>query len=388
VRIRSFQVWNFRSLASVTVGSLTDLVVFHGDNNTGKSNLLAALNFIFQSKVVEEELPVGVEKPPPARTTPFYYGKLKGFGDNFRWGCDDPIRFEVRLEADDAELAAIRDVDRVAARVPAGKGHSNWITLSGVIERSEDDGDMRLEKARLNKGTFYEADPTGGREFFAGLDSEFSPEERQQAAESLLLYMTDLFMVVGSDRFLTTEPPEGDDRLTSLTFKRWLHKLSLSRDDFPVYQRIRDAFNGPPFNFGEIGFSADTGELEIMILDSNRQRLPIGRLGTGVQQVLMLLAQILQSRSQIIGIEELELNLSYRNQDLVLNKLISLVREADFPLSQLLLTTHSDHLGSRDDVKRYRVALDDTSTEVHRFTRSDRQELFPRSRGRRPVPYL
>ncbi|MGB6838045.1 MAG: AAA family ATPase [Dehalococcoidia bacterium] len=384
MKIRRFEIWNFRSLEDITAGALSDAAVFHGENNTGKSNILAALKFIFQGKVIrEEELPREVSAPPAPRPTPFYYGELTDFRDNFRWGSSGPIRFNIRLEASDKELESVPDLDRALESVRSGPGHSNWIIITGLIDRSGDDGRMQLEEAKLNGAILYKWEESGSPSYFPSLADSLSPDERQEAAEALLLSLTDLVVVVESDRYLTQEPSEGPGQLSSSTFKRWLHRLSLSRDEFPVYRRITQAFQDAPFGFGHVWFAEDSRELEIMILDSSSQRLPIARLGTGVQQVLMLLARILQSPAKVIAIEELELNLSYKNQDLVLNKLVDLVRDQSYPLSQLLITTHSDHLGSRDDVKRYRVLLEDTKTKVRTFTRSDRTELFPRSRGRR-----
>ncbi len=380
MRIRRFEISNFRSLESISVGSVTGVAVFHGENNTGKSNLLAALEAVFRSKVGEAKSRVPSEELPATRVTPFYYGRLQNFSDSFRLGSSEPIRFNIRLEASAAEITSIHDLDRAVVHLPAGQGHSHRITLIGAISQSGNDGVMRLEEARLNNTILYKSEPGGATSYFPSL-GKLSAEEKERAAEALLGHMTDLVTVVESDRYLTAESLEGNSELSSRTFKRWLHRLSLSRDDFPVYQKILEAFDGSPFNFGKLGFAEDKSELEIMILDKNSQRLPIGRLGTGVQQILMLLARILQGRAQIVGVEELELNLSYRNQDLVLNKLTDLVRDTEFPLSQLLLTTHSDHLGSRSDASRYRVMMDKTATQVRRFTLDDRRELYPHSRG-------
>ncbi len=107
--------------------------------------------------------------------------------------------------------------------------------------------------------------------------------------------------------------------------------------------------------------------------------MPIASKGTGVQQILVLLGFIAASRASIIGIEEPELNLSFRNQDLIINKLMSLV-SLDGPPYQLLITSHSDHVGSRGDLKRIHVDNPDgTGTQVRKFTDIDKRNLFPRS---------
>lgn len=107
--------------------------------------------------------------------------------------------------------------------------------------------------------------------------------------------VADSFVLVPSDRYLTTEiAVEGSKDVPALifsskTFKQWLFKLSLSRAGHPAFEEIKAMFAKDPFSVGEIGFSKELGEIEIMVKEPN-VRLPIGRLGSGHQQFLYIIA--------------------------------------------------------------------------------------------------
>ena len=47
--IQKIEIENFRSSVSVNLSNLSDLVVFAGANDSGKSNILRALNLFFNN---------------------------------------------------------------------------------------------------------------------------------------------------------------------------------------------------------------------------------------------------------------------------------------------------------------------------------------------------
>ena len=69
----------------------------------------------------------------------------------------------------------------------------------------------------------------------------------------------------------------------------------------------------------------------------------------------------------MIGIEELELNLSPRLQSVTLSMLRELVSGEESTIGQLIITSHSMHLGKREDTILYAVSLNkDKETVVER----------------------
>ena len=53
-RIRRIQIKNFRSIKNLDIG-VEDLAAFVGDNDSGKSNILRALNLFFNNVIEGDE---------------------------------------------------------------------------------------------------------------------------------------------------------------------------------------------------------------------------------------------------------------------------------------------------------------------------------------------
>jgi AAA ATPase domain len=176
-------------------------------------------------------------------------------------------------------------------------------------------------------------------------------------------YLTDSFQLVGTDRSMTTEKLKiseiPQDFLKPSSFKRFLYRLSTSRDTYEVFKEINQRFRDKPFLFGDISFSIDPGteEIEIMI-EKSAARLPLTRLGSGLQQTLFLLANISYYKKKMIGVEEIELNLSPAGQRRLFENIKSLVYQANL-IGQSLVTSHSPYFQNRGDVGYFEVTYDE-----------------------------
>jgi len=195
--------------------------------------------------------------------------------------------------------------------------------------------------------------------------------------------LADAFVLVPSDRYLTTEiVVEGSKdaptlSLSSKTFKQWLFKLSLSRAGHPVFEEIKTMFAKDPFKIGEIGFSKEINEIEIMVQEP-KVRLPIGRLGSGHQQFLYIIASLILNKGRMLGIEELEVNLSPEAQRKIYAKLKKHIYEGSDLISQLIITSHSDYFKYHGDVRVYGVEHTGEHTKVNSWTKNQRRKFFER----------
>ena len=119
-----------------------------------------------------------------------------------------------------------------------------------------------------------------------------------------------------------------DENVPSLspqTFKKYLYNLYLSPQEFHRFEEINEVFSNPPFSYGTISFSKEAGgKLQLMIKEGDF-RLPIKHLGSGVLQSLYIITAIICSQSKIVGIEELEQNLSPKKQYEILKKIQSMI---------------------------------------------------------------
>ncbi|MCX5637372.1 MAG: AAA family ATPase, partial [Planctomycetota bacterium] len=224
----------------------------------------------------------------------------------------------------------------------------------------------------------FEVDRGRKKSFFPKLE-KFSAEERVNYFEKLMDFLADAFALLPSDRYLTSERMAKKSivelPLTPKNFKKWLFNLSLSRSGHKAFEEIKTMFASNPFSFGDIGFSVEGEEIEVMVQEKN-VRLPISRLGSGHQQILYIISNLVLNKKKMMGIEELEINLSPTAQKRVFEKLKHHIYKGSDLITQIIITSHSNYFEGRNDVCRYSVKHDGDQTIVEPLTRVIRDSFF------------
>jgi hypothetical protein len=343
--------------------------IFYGENNTGKSNILAALEMLFKVEKVEE-----LESPVAG----FLRGELSDFIDNFTLKAGNEqasvIQMNVRLGLSDDDLQRIPTFSSfIREHNIYEDGHVQRLELEVEITRTTRKKAVRTTRmASINRKAMYDASKSDLDRFFPSL-SQKVPEvmTRQRPVEELFLYLINSFGLIHAERFLQPElvAERPVPKPVAQQFKNWLLSLSQSRgEDYRVFQRIKEWFDSTTFHYGSIRSIREDGGVGLTVEDGSKRELVIERLGTGVQQILMLLSNISCSKARILGIEEIELNLSPSLQNRTVSMLRELIAKSDERLvDQFLLTSHSMHLGRREDAVLYAVSIDETGdTKVER----------------------
>ncbi|GEM_PF-6135841 len=388
MHIQRFHITNFRSLADVTINNIRSIVVLFGKNGTGKSNVLAALDAIFSPKVPSEQIRGTL--PPLA---PFWRGLAMDFHHNFHMNSTAPIHFEVGLIMHEQELMEIwPQVSALpeALRPPTVPVDRVRLQLLGRFEREvEILGAARiiLDKAKIIDDIVLEFDGNG-QEVWLPRFISLPLSERQDLGESLLGALTGLFSTVGTARFLGKEAfddatsqeviPSNIDR----GFKGRLFSLKHSQhqDQQIVFRKIEETFKRLG-EWGEIDFARgglDNTDLEIMTYGESETWLPVGMRGTGAEQLLLLISEVLMRGSKIIGLEELESNLDEESQMKLFELLEDLVELSGGPVGQIIATAHSRFYGAEllDYEKRW-VTIDTSGrTGIKAWSKQAKDSLF------------
>jgi hypothetical protein len=368
--------------------------ILHGLNNTGKSNILSAIDTVFRRKLIVEDTTFtelttvdDVTKFEQVtkqleRAGSFWQGRIVGFRDNFYRNSKNDITFSVSVCFTDDELAFLKGGLEHLTR----GGHNNILTLTGRIKYVDDaSGDMVLERAAFNGPcVVFEVDGDGKRSFFPK-EKGLGAEERLGYFDELMNLLADAFALLPADRYLTSEhmvqESTGGLPLTSKTFKQWLFNLSLSRSGHTAFDQIKTMFASKPFDFGEIGFSKERDEIEIMVKEKDNVWLPIDRVGSGHQQTLYIIANLVLNKKKMMGIEELEINLSPTAQKNLFEKLKHHIYKGTDLISQIIITSHSDYFGGRGDVRCYNVKHDGLETTVEPWSKAIGKKFFSPSDG-------
>lgn len=197
----------------------------------------------------------------------------------------------------------------------------------------------------------------GSDKFFPGFGA--AAHERQAAVEEVFSYLINSFALIHAERFLRDEQ-QADEIISELSvehFKHWLLTLSQSRGTrYEVFEEIVKRVNAAPFEFGVVRPFVENRKVGLLVTDGDSRELMIERVGTGVQQIVLLISHIVSTKAKLIAIEEVELNLSPSLQFRVLELFKNLIGQgSDKAINQLFLTSHSEHLSRRHDVCLYAV---------------------------------
>ncbi len=128
------------------------------------------------------------------------------------------------------------------------------------------------------------------------------------------------------------------------------------------------------------------------MLDSGRVRVPVDLLGSGIQQIVALLGQLLMTPATLVGIEEPELNLRYTLQKQLLAAFQEITK-SEYGPEQLFLTSHSPAFEAEETF--FAMEYQDGAPALSRKPRAlarvytasrDEEDQYPEMHARRPEP--
>ncbi|MDD1443565.1 AAA family ATPase [Dolichospermum sp. ST_sed3] len=389
MRITLIEASNFKSFDTVSIDHLKNINLLFGYNNSGKSNLLQLLHLIFKRKagggIVNVEQADGTMKPVSRYregVTNFWDGDILEsrfiFTNN---NYDKKIKLKVEIEEIRRNNIPFQEALNLALLSKEKYLVSNEDTPDKILitleisDKTKDVSKMELIEAKINDHSIFKKS-TPKPLFFKDAKNP-ALRYNESAFQSLLGYFNDCVLFLDSNRYFANGKIAGDiDKMSPVNFKDLLFSRHMNVESYKsivAFQNFLKSFNmadqgklklrrniryNPLIN-SPFSFSDFNNVIELMF-DKNSERFPILNFGTGLQQIFYILARIFFSDSKIIAIEELELNLSPRYQEEVLNYLNSLI--SNKKISQVFFTTHSYYFGRLSNGLKYGfydVYLDD-----------------------------
>jgi hypothetical protein len=339
---------NFR--APLRLDDLGKINVLHGDNNVGKSNLLEAIGLFF---VLLQALREDVRGGPSLaerferRTTEvptsgglrstvrsLSYFAERGFAADEIFHFDDgsPIHLVARLRLD--------PVDGGGAAAPWA---DQAVDVTLGVSRGEEELVITLFGLALEDGASLA--PTDEAEWVRLLNP-LGPRRRAKATEPR-------FALVRADRTMLAEPAPAREQTSPLETREplpreigmALHRAEeasgVERERFDRFLASLDAFKDM---VGEgrwrVRYDRDEDRADLRLEVERGRARPLRLMGSGVQQVAVLLARLAMTGADIVAIEEPELNLRWAAQHRLRSALAALVGKPGGP-SQAFVTSHS-----------------------------------------------
>jgi ABC-type cobalamin/Fe3+-siderophores transport system ATPase subunit len=387
--LQQFEVKGYKNLTQIiTFGPLGRINVIHGENNVGKSNLLEAM-WLFFRLVNKISLGSGLELPS------------KRFQEITHVSATDVFNL---IEPLPIELTGhfVISIDRLR-RAGIGPPHlsTDPVTIRLMLTRMP--SGVRLQIKEFSFGgidAVYEDEPVKlGNETFdprwfasqvaSVLAQAYTPQVEQKANR---------FILIGSHRhtYAETLSPsslqivpqslrdalfDAKESLEVTMIRRWELFVEAMQQFEPILG---------PGRF-ETAFYRQSSQADL-VFDSGDMRVPVYLLGSGVQQIVALLGQLLMTPATLVSIEEPELNLRYTLQKQLLKAFQEITASEHGP-EQLFLTSHSPAFEAEEHFFAMEM-VDGTPTlsrrpralaRIYTGTR-DEEDLYPEMHARRSEP--
>ncbi len=339
--LQQFEVAGYKNLTqSIKFGPLGSINVIHGPNNVGKSNLLQAMDLYFRLLDLVSLSPDLKDRRDPVGA------KMIGTLDSFEqlghpvseiFNFIKPAPLELMgtfsFTAEEQEqfgfgqiLSAIQKIG-IRASIQTLPGSLEDGLEVQIVHLTSGMTSPVLKKTLkfLGKLRQPQAQKTGNRFVLLGVN-------RRSRAEDIT--PPSLHIVPQLLRDALFDAKESREAAVVRRWELFVEAMKQFESTLGHSGRFETAFDRP-------NNQAD------LVFDSGDMREPVDLLGSGVQQIVALLGQLLLTPATLIGIEEPELNLRYTLQKQLLAAFKQIINSKYGP-QQLFLTTHSNAFEARE----------------------------------------
>lgn len=347
MRLQWFEVQGYKNFrAPLRLEDLGRFNVLHGDNNTGKSNLLESIGLLFvalgalredtsaRTSIAEAfartSAPAAKDGARSAIRSEKYLAE-RGFPpeDIFDFTSQAPITLRASFQPDAGDLAADEP--------PSARGP---IEVELRLDRRPEGAEVSLTRLVRSGGADLSA---ASNEEVARVLHGLGPRVGARVVEPR-------FLLIRADRSVVCDPPRGDAAplvarepmpldLGLALYKAEREKGAPRRR----FERFVAALEHIRSLVGEGRWRMDyTLEIERaeLSLERGSELIPLRLMGSGVQQIAVLAGRLAMAGPAVVEIEEPELNLRWSAQHRLREMLRELCSVEDGP-SQVLVTSHS-----------------------------------------------
>lgn len=335
--------------------------VVHGENASGKTNLIRAIELvtILLGDMRSDWKTTG---EPLSR-----YGRL------FHIQGDQRARLEVDV--------ALSERDLVDAGLPQLVPQARRVSVEWTLSyESGADIKVVVEKYSLADGKNI-VTPGGPVHDPAALLAQKLFRERPL----IHLLVTRRFV---DERRLGPEAALPDDRLLSRVQFR-LFKCYLTPDLEPLYHKFASLLRAPPLSIGTVkpSMDPDTEKLGVYV-ETKLGKFELPDLASGTKQIILLLAKLVLEGGPIVAIQEPEISLSFRSQQALFAAFERLCADPEGPVQQILLESHSEGFElarTAPEARFINVEHDGVKTLLSVLPGTERARQFPPAdEGRQP----
>lgn len=335
MKLLEFAVTGYKNLSrEVRLTYLGRVNVIHGDNNVGKSNLLEAINLFFA--LVGEGFPsFELDDARLFALTEHRIGEI--------FDVRGPVSATIHLEA----LLSIPALEINQAGIQVGYP-TDPVRIYLSLRRDHGRSRLTVTVSRITTASGGDVTPAPGSQ---------TPNPYHAYGIQLLRYIArnplvhdpngrPSFALIEENRRVRgrAEPLSPSIISPATLLALWDASTSADPQQIGRFKLLKDLVRLylPPFKEGEllVAFDRNRNEAFAMHEGPNNVRLRHHLLGSGVQQVLGLLALLLTTDARMVAVEEPECNLRYTLQLRLREAFDALTQDERGP-QQLFLASHS-----------------------------------------------
>ncbi|MFS4468275.1 AAA family ATPase [Maribacter sp. 2210JD10-5] len=369
MKITQFILSNFKSFKNGKnrIYDANVINFIYGENNSGKSNILKFLKLIFNLKRTTNAIEVEGDVLSKDSLNYFFEGIIDNepyiFHKNKR---DEKIVFKFFIDISNEELktAGFDFFETLKEEYLDGGGKVAKLKFEGNIRSldTKSTSEISLDSVSLNGKEVYLKDKKQEKFFNSGHDPMGLLGDKIKF-QQLISYLNEITLYIDNDRFFEKEKFQKEvSSLNAQNFKSWLYNFSLDEFRYEEYLSLLEFVRTNKIESLnslsklDVSYSIDENNNLDLLLHNGSERLPISSFGTGVSQIFFILAKIFSTRSKVILIEELELNLSPKTQRELFKILRNLINQGQ--INQVFFTSHSRYFNFRNDFSIYEVSMD------------------------------
>lgn len=318
--LQQFKVKGYKNLVdTITFGPLGQINVIHGPNNVGKSNLLQAMDLYFRILNL-----LSGQESPSAKVT-----RRRDRFDKLGYRVDEVFNFvePIPLELTGSFSLSSNQKEKLGLK----KLSSTTFDIGLNISLQTDE--VTIQIVHLTSGTTSEM----LKRVLTFLTRVYLPQTSESRSR---------FVLLGVNRHLAIEDATSpSSHIVPQQLRNALFDAKESREATMVrrwelfIEAMKQFENILGLGRFETAFDRQHSQADL-VFDKGNVRIPVDLLGSGIQQVVVLLGQLLLTPATLVGIEEPELNLRYTLQKQILAA-FQQITESEYGPQQIFLTSHS-----------------------------------------------
>ncbi|MBU1201304.1 MAG: AAA family ATPase [Nanoarchaeota archaeon] len=323
MKIRRIQIKNYKSIESLDISSFDSLNILIGKNDAGKSNILGALDILFNSNI---KFYTGLE----LIKEDFLETIFKGDATYYLFDKNNP-EIEITAYIDMSK----KKLEKLGIETSE---EENELVISKKITIQKNNTRITLDFLRFNKNKIIKTPDENKR--FMVKKSAYSDKIEDSIGKDILEKISNEFILIPADRNIVRDPSPGSEKMKAEDYiKDSLITLANSKeeDKKKLFEQFTSFISKISPLINKVEPIIEKGiVIDLKFLNSERTNIPLSTIGGGNNELLLLLHEIILSGGKILAIEEPEIHLHPEAQ----RKLYRFMEEFS-QTTQMIISTHA-----------------------------------------------